>query len=152
MKVILTKDVEGWGTIGDVIDVKKGFARNYLIPKGFALEATDSNVRHVQEILRQKRRKLERERTKAEELFKQLDGLEIEISKPVGTTGKLFGSVTTTDIVEALKEKGIEVDKKKIMLRNPIKNMGAFSLKVRLHPEITATIKVHVIPEVENKG
>ena len=147
VKVILTKDVEGWGTIGDVIDVKRGFARNYLIPKGFALEATENNIKHVQEILRQKRRKLEREKAKAKELFEKLEGLEVEIPRAVGTTGKLFGSVTTTDIVEALKEKGIEVDKKKIMLRSPIKNIGAFNIKIRLHPEITANIKVHVVPE-----
>ncbi|RUM58342.1 MAG: 50S ribosomal protein L9 [Persephonella sp.] len=147
VKVILTKDVEGWGTIGDIIDVKRGFARNYLIPKGYALEATENNIRHVNEILRQKRRKLEREKAKAEELFKKLEGLEIEIARAVGTTGKLFGSVNTADIVEALKEKDIKVDKKKIMLRNPIRNIGAFNIKVRLHPEITATIKVHVVPE-----
>jgi len=147
MKVILTKDVEGWGTIGDIIDVKRGFARNYLIPKGYALEATENNIKHIQEILKQKRRKLEREKAKAEELFKKLDGMVIEIAKPVGTTGKLFGSITTNDIVEALKEKGIEIDKKKIMLRNPIKNLGGFNIKIRLHPEITATIKLNVVPE-----
>jgi large subunit ribosomal protein L9 len=147
MKVILTKDVEGWGTIGDIIDVKRGFARNYLIPKGYALEATENNIKHIQEILKQKRRKLEREKAKAEELFKQIDGLTIEIARPVGTTGKLFGSITTTDIVEALKEKGIEIDKKKVMLRNPIKNLGGFNIKIRLHPEVTATIKLNVVPE-----
>ncbi|WP_456402675.1 50S ribosomal protein L9 [Persephonella sp.] len=147
MKVILTKDVEGWGTIGDIIDVKRGFARNYLIPKGFALEATENHIRHVNEILKQKSRKLEREKAKAEELFKQLDGLEIEIKKPVGTTGKLYGSVTTSDIAEVLKEKGIEVEKKKIMLRNPIRNIGAYNIIIRLHPQVSATIKVHVTPD-----
>ncbi len=147
MKVILVKDVEGWGTVGDIIEVKRGFARNYLIPKGLAYEAKDNYIKMVQEILRQKSRKLQKEKEKAEELAKQLDGMEIVISRPVGTTGKLFGSVSTADIAEALKEKGIEVDRKKIMLRSPIKNIGAYNIQIRLHPEVSATIKVHVQPE-----
>ncbi len=147
MKVILAKDVEGWGTIGDIIDVKRGFARNYLIPKGLAYEATDSNIKMVQEVLRQKARKLEREKQKAVEIAEKLKGLEIEIARPVGTTGKLFGSVTTSDIVEALKEKGIEIDKKKVMLRSPIRNIGTYNIVIRLHPEVSETIRVNVIPE-----
>lgn len=147
MKVILAKDVEGWGTIGDIIEVKRGFARNYLIPKGLAYEATDSNIKMVREILRQKARKLEREKQKAIEIAEKLKGIEIEIKKPVGTTGKLYGSVTTADIAEALKEKGIEVDKKKIMLRSPIRNIGTYNITIRLHPEVSETIKVHVVPE-----
>ena len=147
MKVILAKDVEGWGTIGDIIEVKRGFARNYLIPKGLAYEATDRNIKMVQEILRQKSRKLEREKQKALEIAEKLKGLEIEIKKTVGTTGKLYGSVTTSDIVEVLKEKGIEVEKKKIMLRSPIRNIGAYNITIRLHPEVSEVIKVHVIPE-----
>ncbi len=147
MKVILAKDVEGWGTIGDIIEVKRGFARNYLIPKGLAYEATDSNIKMIQEVLRQKSRKLEREKQKALEIAEKLKGLEIEIKKPVGTTGKLYGSVTTADIAEALKEKGIEVDKKKIMLRSPIRNIGAYNIVIRLHPEVSETIKVHIVPE-----
>jgi len=147
MKVILAKDVEGWGTIGDIIEVKRGFARNYLIPKGLAYEATDSNIRMVREILRQKSRKLEREKQKALEIAQKLKGLEIEIKRPVGTTGKLYGSVTTADIAEALKEKGIEIDKKKIMLRSPIRSIGAYNITIRLHPEVSEVIKVHVVPE-----
>ena len=147
MKVILAKDVEGWGTIGDIIEVKRGFARNYLIPKGLAYEATDNNIKMVQEILRQKARKLEREKQKAVELAQKLKGLEIEIKRPVGTTGKLYGSVTTADIAEALKEKGIEIDRKKIMLRSPIRNIGAYNITIRLHPEVSEVIKVHVVPE-----
>ncbi|RMD45307.1 MAG: 50S ribosomal protein L9 [Aquificota bacterium] len=147
MKVILAKDVEGWGTIGDIIDVKRGFARNYLIPKGLAYEATDSNIKMIQEVLKQKARKLEREKQKAIEIAEKLKGLEIELARPVGTTGKLFGSVTTSDIVEALKEKGIEVDKKKVMLRSPIRNIGTYNIVIRLHPEVSETIRVNVIPE-----
>jgi len=147
MKVVLTKDVEGWGTIGDVIEVKKGFARNYLIPRGLALELTDENRRFIDNILVQKARKLQREKEKALELAKKLNGVEIEIERPIGVTGKMYGSVTISDIAEKLKEKGIEVDKKKIMLRSPIRNLGSYNIQVKLHPEVSATIKVHVVPE-----
>jgi LSU ribosomal protein L9P len=109
MKVVLTKDVEGWGTIGDVIEVKKGFARNYLIPRGLALELTEENKRFIDNILAQKARKLQREKEKALELAKKLNGVEIEIERPIGVTGKMYGSVTISDIAEKLKEKGIEV-------------------------------------------
>jgi large subunit ribosomal protein L9 len=147
MKVVLTKDVEGWGTIGDVIEVKKGFARNYLIPRGLALELTEENKRFIDNILAQKARKLQREKEKAFELAKKLNGVEIEIERPIGVTGKMYGSVTTSDITEKLKEKEIEVDKKKIMLRSPIRNLGSYNIQVKLHPEVSATIKVHVVPE-----
>jgi len=147
MKVVLTKDVEGWGTIGDIIEVKKGFARNYLIPRGLALELTEENKRFIDNILTQKARKLQREKEKALELAKKLNGVEIEIERPIGVTGKMYGSVTISDIAEKLKEKGIEVDKKKIMLRSPIRNLGSYNIQVKLHPEVSATIKVHVVPE-----
>ncbi len=147
MKVVLTKDVEGWGTLGDIIDVKDGFARNYLIPKGFAYPATDEYVKHVKDILNQKARKLQREKEKALELAKKLDGVEIEITRSVGVTGKMYGSVGTSDIAQRLAEKGFEVDKKKIMLRSPIRNLGSYNVQIKLHPEVSATIKVHVQPE-----
>jgi len=147
MKVVLTKDVEGWGTIGDVIEVKKGFARNYLIPRGLALELTEENKRFIDNILAQKARKLQREKEKAFELAKKLNGVEIEIERPIGVTGKMYGSVTISDIAEKLKEKELEVDKKKIMLRSPIRNLGSYNIQVKLHPEVSATIKVHVVPE-----
>jgi large subunit ribosomal protein L9 len=147
MKVVLTKDVEGWGTIGDVIEVKKGFARNYLIPRGLALELTEENKRFIDNILAQKARKLQREKEKAFELAKKLNGVEIEIERPIGVTGKMYGSVTISDIAEKLKEREIEVDKKKIMLRSPIRNLGSYNIQVKLHPEVSATIKVHVVPE-----
>ena len=147
MKVILTKDVEGWGTIGDIIEVKDGFARNYLIPRGLAYPANDQYIRHIQEILNQKARKLQREKEKALELAKKLDGVEIEIKRPIGVTGKMYGSVGTSDIAEKLAEKGMEIDKKKIMLRSPIRNLGSYNVQIKLHPEVSATIRVHVQPE-----
>lgn len=147
MKVILVKDVEGWGSFGDTIEVKRGFARNYLLPKGLAVEATQENIRHIQNLLTQKARKLEKEKERAVELAKKIDGTQIEISRPVGVTGKMYGSVTTADIVEKLKEKGFDIDRKKVMLRNPIRNLGGYTIQLRLHPEASASIKVDVVPQ-----
>ncbi len=146
MKVILTKDIEGYGFLGDIVEVKRGFANNYLIPRGYALPATDNNVKHVQEILKQKRKKLEREKRKAKELAKKLEGVTVEIIKPIGEGGKLFGSVTASEIVKALKEKGIEINRKNLILNRPIREIGLFTLPVRLHREVTTQIKIEIKP------
>jgi len=147
MKVILIKDVPGYGTFGDVINVKDGFANNYLIPRGLALPATEGNIKHVQDILKQKQRKLEREKAKAKEMAEKIDGLVIEIARPVGVTGKLYGAITVSEIAEHIKEKtGVEMDKRKIMLKAPIKNVGRYTIPVKLHPEVSATIVVDVKP------
>ncbi len=147
MKVILTRDLEGYGFFGDIVEVKDGFANNYLIPRGYALPATEGNVRHIQEILRQKRRKLEREKRKAEELAKKLEGMVVEIFKQAGQGGKLFGSVTATDVVEALKEKGIEIQRKMVIFPHPIREVGVFPVTIRVHREVSVEIKVDVKPE-----
>ncbi len=147
MKVVLTRDLEGYGFLGDVIEVKRGFADNYLIPRGYALPATEGNVRHVQEILKQKRRRLEREKKRALELVKKLEGITVEVRKPVGEGGKLFGSVTASDVVNALKEKGIDIERKSIVFPHPIKEIGLYTIGVRLHREVSAEIKLDVKPE-----
>ncbi len=147
MRVILIKDVPGYGTFGDIVNVKDGFANNYLIPRGLALPATEGNIKHVQEILKQKKRKLEREKAKAQEIAEKINGLVLEISRPVGVTGKLYGAITVGEIAEKIKETaGVEVDKRKIMLRAPIKNVGRYNITVKLHPEVSATITLDVKP------
>lgn len=147
MKVILIKDVPGYGTFGDIVNVKDGFANNYLIPRGLALPATEGNIKHVQDILKQKQRKLEREKAKAQEIAQKIDGMVIEIARPVGVTGKLYGAITVAEIAEKIKEQaGVEVDKRKIMLKAPIKNVGRYNIPVKLHPEVSATIVVDVKP------
>ncbi len=146
MKVVLIKDLEGYGSFGDVISVKDGFARNYLIPRGLALPATEENLRHVNSILSQRARKLQREKEKAQELAKRLSGLVLEIVRQVGERGKLFGSVTSQDIAQALQEKGFDVDRKKVMLKNPIKEIGIYTITLKLHPEVSVDIKVDVKP------
>ena len=147
MKVVLIQDLEGYGSFGDVVNVKDGFANNYLIPRGIALPATEGNLRHVQSIIQQKARKLQREKEKALSLGEKLKGLEIELLRPVGDKGKLFGSITASDIAQALKEKGYEVDRKKILLKSPIKDIGLYTVSVKLHPEVTVDIKVNVKPQ-----
>ncbi len=146
MKVVLIKELEGYGSFGDVISVKDGFARNYLIPRGLALPATEENLRHVNSILSQRARKLQREKEKAQELAKRLSGLVLEIVRQVGERGKLFGSVTSQDIAQALREKGFDVDRKKVMLKNPIKEIGIYTITLKLHPEVSVDIKVDVKP------
>jgi large subunit ribosomal protein L9 len=146
MKVILVQDFEGYGVFGDVIEVKDGFANNYLIPRGIALPATESNLRHIQSIVQQKMRKLEREKEKALSLAQALKGILLEISKPIGEKGKLFGSVTPVDIANALKEKGFDVDRKRIIIKTPIKDVGIHTVHIRLHPQVSVDIKVEVKP------
>ncbi len=147
MKVVLTRDLEGYGFFGDVIEVKKGFANNYLIPRGYAVPATEGNVKHVQEVLRQKRRKIEREKKKAEELAKKLEGVVVQVTKPVGEAGKLFGSVTASDVVSALKEQGIEIDRKSVVFPHAIKQVGLYTITIRPHRDVSVEIKLDVKPE-----
>lgn len=144
MKVILVQDLEGYGVFGDVIEVKDGFANNYLIPRGIAMPATEGNLRHIQSVVQQKMRKLEREKEKALSLAQALKGILLEISKPIGEKGKLFGSITSTDIANALKEKGFDIDRKRIIIKTPIKDVGIHTVHIRLHPQVSVDIKVEV--------
>ncbi|WP_029551109.1 50S ribosomal protein L9 [Thermocrinis jamiesonii] len=147
MKVVLLRELEGYGNMGDVINVKDGFARNYLIPKGIALPATESNLRHVKSIISQKLRKLQKEKEKALALAKKLEGFMLEIKHPVGEKGKLYGSVTSAEIAKALSEKGFEIDRKKIILSKPIREVGIYTVQIKLHPEVEVQIKVDVQPQ-----
>jgi large subunit ribosomal protein L9 len=147
MKVVLIKELEGYGTVGTVINVKDGFARNYLIPRGIALPATESNLRHVQSILSQKQRNLQKEKEKALALAKKLEGLVLEIKHQVGEKGKLYGSVTSAEIAKALAEKGFEIDRKRVVLAKPIRDVGIHTVSIKLHPEVEVQIKVDVQPQ-----
>ncbi len=147
MKVVLIRELEGYGTVGTVINVKDGFARNYLIPRGIAIPATEPNLRHVNSILSQKQRKLQKEKEKALALAKNLEGLMLEVKHRVGEKGKLYGSVTNAEIAKALAEKGFEVDRKKIVLTKPIREVGIYTVLIKLHPEVEVHIKVDVQPQ-----
>lgn len=148
MQVILLEKVANLGQLGDVVRVKDGFARNYLIPQGKARRATPENLAEFE------KRRAELEKVQAEALAaaqekaSRLDGLTIQIPQKAGVDGKLFGSVTNFDIAEALGKQGFEVSKSSIrMPQGPLKNVGEHALKVALHTDILVTVNVSVIPE-----
>ncbi len=151
MKIILQKDMDELGFEGDIIDVARGYARNYLIPKGFAVEATLQNMKAFE----LKRKKIEarklREKEDALKLKEKVESLEISLTKKAGEEGKLYGSVTNIDIASELEKEGIVVDRKKILLDKPIKNVGDFEVPVKLYLEVIANLRVKVLPEKEEK-
>lgn len=148
MKVILTKDVQGLGKSGEVISVSDGYARNFLFPKGLAQEATAENITQLKREKERTAQKEERLRRIAEERYRKIHGLTCEIRRRVGMQDKLYGSVNSKDIERALQSMGIEVDRKSILLEEPIKSLGEFPVKIRIHPGITAEIKVVVTAEL----
>jgi large subunit ribosomal protein L9 len=144
MKVILREDVQGVGNIGDVLEVARGYARNYLLPRNKAVEATGRNLKAVDHAKRVITEKAKKEKAEVEEYAKKVSATAVTITAQVGKDDKLFGSVTTKDIAEALAAKGIEVDKRKIHLDHPIKELGTTSVSVKLHSQVTATVSVTV--------
>ncbi len=144
MKVILRRDVEHVGKMGEVVTVSAGYARNYLIPRGLAYVATESALRRLEEEKRQYQRRLERERIQAQELAERLKEVIVTIPMKVGEEGRLFGSVTPQMIAEELQLLGFPIDRRSILIEEPIRSLGAFEVTVRLHPEVTATVKVWV--------
>ncbi|MDF1580058.1 MAG: 50S ribosomal protein L9 [Desulfuromonadales bacterium] len=149
MEIILTENVEYLGTIGDVVKVKPGYARNYLLPKGLALQASQRNVKELDHRKRQMERKLQKITQAAEVLKQRIEKAPITLTHRAGEGGKLFGSVTTMEIEAKLAEAGIEVDRKKIQLPEPIKNLGDHDVAVKLDAGVTATVKVSVIAAAE---
>lgn len=147
MKVILKEDVPSLGKRGDTIKVSDGYARNFLIPKGLALEATGKNINvleHAKKVIAQQS---EKEQKKAETLLQQFSGVTVTIPCKVGEQDKLFGSVTGKDIEKALQEKGFEVDKRQVVIEEAIKSLGEHRVKIKLHPGIVADITVNVTRE-----
>ncbi len=147
MKIILRQDFEKLGKFGDIVEVKPGYARNYLIPKNIAYPAKPNFIKIVEEEKKHKQFKLLKARKQAEELAKKLESVSVTISVSVGEEDKMFGSVTSQDIAKALEEQGIEIDRRKIVLEEPIKELGIYSVPIKLHPEVEAKIKVWVVKE-----
>ena len=148
MLVILNKDVKGTGKAGDIVKVSDGFARNMLFPKGLATEATDGNVRNLEKQKAAEAQRKAEEKAAAQELAKQLEDIKVVIQTKTGEGGRLFGSITSKDIADATKKQtGIVIDKKKIQLGSPIKNMGKFDIKVKLYPEVVGQLTVEVTGE-----
>ncbi|MDD2401936.1 MAG: 50S ribosomal protein L9 [Clostridia bacterium] len=146
MKVILTKDIKGTGKKGDIINAAEGFARNHLIPKGLALMATEGNLRDLNNKKEIQDKRKEKEYKSAQDLKKRLGKVSISIPVKIGEGGRLFGSITNKDVSEMLESKeGISIDKRKIELESSIKNLGTYSVSIKLHPEVSATIQLHVV-------
>lgn len=147
VEIILRRDVENLGEAGEVVDVKPGYARNYLVPQGLALEATEGNLRRLEEERRHAVRAAEREEDQARELAVRLEGRSVTFSVLAGEEGKLFGSVTSADIAEALAREGVPVDKRTIQLEEPIKQLGVYRVPVQLHSDVRPEVKVWVVAE-----
>ena len=147
MKVILRKESETLGRVGQVVTVKDGYARNYLIPRGIAYEASEGNLRQLEEENKQQTRRTDKERKQAEVLAAQLEKISITIKMKVGEEEKLFGSVTSQMIAEALAEKEITLDKRHIELEEPLKALGIYDVPVKLAGGVTGKIKVWIVRE-----
>lgn len=144
MKVILKENIDTLGHIGDIVKVAPGYARNYLIPKGYAIEATTKNAKALEHAKRQMEYKKNKVRELARNLAQKIEATPLTLTHQAGEGDRLFGSVTNMELAETLKRNGIEVDRKKIVLAEPIKQLGEYDVPVKLHPEVTATLKVIV--------
>ena len=146
MKVILLNDVQGSGKTGDIVNVSDGYARNMLLPRNLAIEATPQNIKQLEKKKAQLEAKRAEEKAAAEELKKKLEGLTTIIETKAGENGKVFGSITSKDIVDALKEQhGIELDKKKLQMPGPIKTVGASSVEVKLYTEVSGKLNLMIV-------
>lgn len=145
MQIILTDEVKGVGRAGEIVNVKDGYGRNYLLPNKLAVPATSNNLKaleHEKKVIADKQNKKKRE---AEKVAKGIEALSCSIPCQVGEEGKLFGSVTTIDIEKFLKEKGIDVERKNILLDEPIRSLGEYSVAIKLHQDVKANLKVTVV-------
>jgi len=145
VRIILLQDYEGLGKSGDQIEVKDGYARNFLFPKGLALKADKNSIKRFQEMARLKEMKQNRALKQSRELAEKLQALSLTVPVQVGEEDRVFGSVTSIEIAQQLKDKGYDIDKRQIILAEPIKALGIFDIPIKLHPEITATVKLWVI-------
>jgi large subunit ribosomal protein L9 len=147
MKVFLKEDVKTLGKIGEVVNVSDGYARNYLLPKKLAVEANTKNIKEFEHHKRVLQERAARIRAEFKTLADKLSALSLTIKAKAGEEEKLFGSVTNMDIAEALKEAGHDIDKKKIVLDEPIKRLGEYTVEVKIDAEISAQVKVNVVAE-----
>ncbi|MFH8367974.1 50S ribosomal protein L9 [Streptomyces sp. NPDC018031] len=146
MKIILTHEVSGLGAAGDVVDVKDGYARNYLVPRGFAIRWTKGGEKDVEQIRRARKIREIATIEQANEIKGQLEGVKVSLSTRAGEAGRLFGSITQADIASAIKAAGgPDVDKRRIEVSAPIKTLGSHQVSVRLHPEVAAKLGIEVV-------
>ncbi len=146
MKIILTQDVENLGGPGDIVEVKDGYGRNYLVPRGYAIRWTRGAEKQITQIKRARGAREIRSREHADEVRSQLEALTVNVSAKAGDSGKLFGSVTTSDIAAAIKAAGGPlVEKRAIEIDGHIKTLGDYPVRISLHPDVVATVSVHVV-------
>lgn len=146
MKLILTHEVDGLGSPGDVVEVKNGYGRNYLLPRGFAIPWTRGGQKQIDSIRRARAAREIRSLDEAKQVAGQLGALKVRLTQRSGDNGRLFGSVTAADVADAIKAAGgPAVDKRRIQIRNPIKSVGDYTVEVRLHPEVNASLALEVV-------
>ena len=148
-KVLLREDVDDLGARGEIVRVRSGYARNYLLPRNLAVEATAGNVKGIESERAALLKKEAKERASADAQSEQMSTLELEFRRKAGEQGALYGSVTSMDVAEALRERGYEIERHRIHLREPLKRVGEYTVPVRLHREVTIDLKVRVAPEGE---
>ena len=146
-KVLLREDVDDLGARGEIVRVRSGYARNYLLPRNLAVEATAGNVKGIESERAALLKKEAKERASAEAQSQQMSTLDLEFRRKAGEQGALYGSVTSMDVAEALRERGYEIDRHRIHLREPLKRVGEYTVPVRLHRDVTIDLKVRVAPE-----
>ena len=147
MEVILREHVDNLGRRGDIVKVAEGYARNFLLPRKLALAVTEANKRQIERERAAAEARDAEERSGAEAVAQRINALEIEIARRVGENNTMYGSVTTADVAAALHAKGFEVEKRKITLHDPIKSVGEHVIPVKIHRDVTAQVKVKVVPE-----
>lgn len=148
MRVILTRDIPKLGNRGTVLEVAEGYARNYLIPRGLAVEATSGRLKELSQAKQRQDLKKQHELQEARRIARRLDGATVKVFTRAGETGKLFGSVTNKELAQSIKNTfQVEVERRKIELKEPIKALGSYQVTIRLHPEVQARLQVEVVPE-----
>jgi large subunit ribosomal protein L9 len=147
MKLILLQDVENLGEEGDIVTVKDGYGRNFLIPQRLARIATDGTVRHREEIKKQRARKTAKVRDDAVELKRQLDDLKVVVAAKVGEENRIFGTITPTQVASELSKQGFQIDRRNVELDEDIRMIGVYTATVKLHKDVDAKVKVEVVPE-----
>src|SRR5215213_3896033 len=148
-KVLLREDVDDLGARGEIVRVRAGYARNYLLPRKLAVQASAGNVKGIEQERAALLKKEAKERATAEAQSQQMGSLVLEFKRKAGEQGALYGSVTSMDLAEALKQRGYEIDRHRIHLREPLKRLGEYTVPLRLHREVTMDLKVRVAPEGE---
>ncbi len=147
MEIILKRDIPSLGKLGNVVRVADGYARNYLLPRGIALKATPKNMSLLEREIKLWEKKSQLQKEEALALVQEIEKLSLSFARKAGEEDKIFGSVTSIDLEEKLKENGFQIDRKKIHLEEPIKALGIFTVPIKLHPEVTANLKVSVVKE-----